>query len=250
MAVSNLALVLFLKNEAADVVSWLAWHAAMGCETFIIYDDHSTDGTWDIINQASKHLDIRACQTDQSTTSFTVRQMHSYLDALSRFGSEFEWMGFIDSDEFISTDDNEILGSFLAQFPDAHAVALNWCNYGSNGHALRPSIPIIEAFTRHSRKDSLINRHVKTILRTSKFRGQFRNVHYFDVDDDFYVDSAGRTINWSVTKGITATEPDWLGAKIMHFQCRSMEHFVERLKLRTDVPPTTDTLSHYDLNDE
>ena len=238
-----------MKNEAADILSWLAWHAAMGCRTFIIYDDHSQDGTWEIINRAGDHLDVRAYRTDQSTARFTVRQMQSYLDALSRHGAEFEWLGFIDSDEFVSTENNETLDDFLMQFPDAHAVALNWCNYGSNGHALRPTIPVLEAFTRHSDRTSPINRHVKSFVRTSKFRGHFRNVHYFDVDDDYYLDSAGRTISWSETKGITAAQPDWFGAKIMHYQCRSMEHFVERLKLRTDVPATTETWRHYDLND-
>ena len=249
MPVKTLAIVLLVKNEVRDLPAWLAWHAAMGCDTFIIYDDHSGDGTWSVINQAARHLDIRAVRTDLAISPFTERQKVSYLDALTRYGAEFEWMAFIDADEFLSTEDNEPLPVFLGSFPDAHAVAVNWCNYGSNGHALHPTIPIVEAFVRHSLNTSPINRHVKSIVRCSKFRSNVWNVHYFDVDDDCYVDTIGRKIEWSSTPGIGANPPDWFAAKIMHFQCRSMEHFIDRLKLRPDLPATTDTWRHYDMND-
>ena len=249
MPVKTLAVVLFVKNEVRDLPAWLAWHAAMGCDTFIIYDDHSDDGTWDIINQSSRHLDIRASRTDLAISPFTERQKFSYLDALTRHGTEFEWMAFIDSDEFLSTENNEPLPVFLESFPDAHAVAVSWCNYGSNGHALRPTIPIVEAFVRHSPNTLWINRHVKSIVRCSKFRSKVWNVHYFDVDDDYYLDSIGRKIEWTSTQGISANVPDWFAAKIMHFQCRSMEHFIDRLKLRTDLPAMTDTWHQYDVND-
>lgn len=249
MPVKTLAIVLFVKNEARDLPSWLAWHATMGCDTFIIYDDHSQDGTWELIGRASRRLDIRAARTDLATLTFTDRQKSSYLDAFRRYGAEFEWLAFIDADEFLSTEYNESLPAFLDSFPDAHAVALNWCNYGSNGHALRPCLPIIEAFVKHSTKGEPINRHVKSIVRPSKHRGPILNVHYFDVDDDYYVDGIGRRIQWSATRGIIADAPDWFGAKIMHFQCRSMEHFISRLKLRPDVPSSTETWRHYDLND-
>ena len=247
--VKTLAIVLLVKNEARDLPAWLAWHAAMGCDAFIIYDDHSHDGTWGIINQASRHLDIRAVRTDLAVSPFTERQKLSYLHALTRYGTEFEWMAFIDADEFLSTENNESLPDFLGSFSDAHAVAVNWCNYGSNGHALHPTIPVVEAFTRHSPSTLPINRHVKSIVRCAKFRSKVWNVHYFDVDDDYYVDSIGRKIEWWPTRGIGANAPDWFAAKVMHFQCRSMEHFVDRLKLRPDVPATTEKWREYDRND-
>ena len=249
MSFRKLAIVLLVKNEVRDLPAWLAWHATMGCETFIIYDDHSDDGTWGIINQAAHHLDIRAVRTDLAISPFTERQKLSYLDALTRYGTEFEWMAFIDSDEFLSTENNEPFPLFLESFPDAHAVALNWCNYGSNGHALHPTIPVLEAFTKHSPKTSAINRHVKSILRCSKFRGGFLNVHYFDVDNDYYVDSIGRPIEWWPIPGIAANAPDWFAAKIRHFQCRSMEHFIDRLRLRPDVAASTEKWREYDMND-
>ena len=40
---------------------------------------------------------------------------------------------------------------------------------------------------------------------------------------------------WGETRGIIVGEPDWSVARLMHYQCRSMEHFLERLRKRPDV---------------
>lgn len=45
----SVALALFVKDEFSDIAGWVAWHAALGVKTFFIFDDHSSDGTWEIL---------------------------------------------------------------------------------------------------------------------------------------------------------------------------------------------------------
>ncbi|GBQ94460.1 glycosyltransferase family 2 protein [Gluconobacter cerinus] len=106
--------VLFVKNEVEDIASWIAWHAYCGFSTVIIYDDYSTDGTWEVIHEAAKVFDVRtlrAADADQ----FNIRQQRTYIDALERFREEFDWLLFLDSDEYLDIRDGSSVAEFLSQ---------------------------------------------------------------------------------------------------------------------------------------
>jgi hypothetical protein len=85
----------------------------------------------------------------------------------------FEWIGFIDADEFVVIGDGRSIGGFLADFQDHPAVALHWYMFGSNGHRLRPEGPVIAKYTR---REPLPNRHVKCFVRPECV-AEYRNSH-------------------------------------------------------------------------
>jgi hypothetical protein len=57
----------------------------------------------------------------------------------------------------------------------------------------------------------------------------------------------GTKAKWSSTLGIIEDEPDWRVAKIMHYQCRSMEHFIERMKKRPKLATVPAIWEAYDI---
>ena len=132
-------------------------------------------------------------------------------------------------------------------------MSINWCNYGSSGFALKPLKLPVEAFTWHLSPMHPVNRHVKTILHLGSWTGQFINMHCFDVPPGLAVDPSGRPMVWDAIPGISAVPPDWSVAKVMHYQCRSMEHFLERLRrlpgLIGTLPRETDLWDAYNHND-
>lgn len=244
------AVVLFVRDEAADIRAWIAWHHLIGFDSFIIYDDDSRDGTGEILRAAARLHDIRLhAALGDPTTPHTIRQALCYQHALARYGAAFDWIGFFDADEYLLLKEDARLGTFLRRFPQADAVAIHWCNYGSNGHALKPALPPVAAYTRHGRETHVINRHVKSLVRPGKVGPTWFNYHYFDVDNARYVTAEGQPVVWSEIKGITDTAPDWSIAKLMHFQCRSLEHFVERMRKRPDLPPSSHLWAAYDVNE-
>jgi hypothetical protein len=244
----KVAACLFVRNEADDIASWLAWYHLLGFDTCIVYDDHSTDGTWEVLCAAGRVQDIRLARARGDATSFHAhRQSGCYLDAIERYAKEFEWIGFFDADEYLRLRNSPTIQDFLDRFPDAGSIGTNWCCYGSSGHALKPSLSPIEAYTWHGSEALPINRHVKTLLRLSCWQGKYFNPHYFDVAPGKALNPAGQVIRWSATPGIIEGPPDWSVAKVMHYQCRSMEHFLERLRRIPTLQRTTSLWYAYDV---
>jgi FkbM family methyltransferase len=244
------AVVLIVKNEISDIGAWLAWYHVLGFNACIVFDDGSTDGTWEFLQGAATIQDIRLFKAPGAAGGrYEVRQQEFYVYALQNFREEFDWLAFLDADEFLYLAQDDTIQKFLARFPHADAVVVNWCNYGSGGHFLKPEAPPFEAFTWHGNEQRNINRHVKTIVRTAKVGPVWQNVHAYDVPPDRYVLPNGEKIRWSETRGIIDHDPDWSIAKVMHYQCRSMEHFIERLKRHPRMASIANIWNGHDVND-
>ncbi|WP_428376857.1 FkbM family methyltransferase [Lichenicoccus sp.] len=244
------AVVLVVKDEADDIACWLAWYQIQGFDSCIVFDDDSTDGTWDILERAARVQDIRLFRTLGSRDIFfDLRQQMSYRMALQQYGGEFEWIAFFDADEYILFADGVDLRGFLDRFDDADGIVVNWCNYGSSNHALKPKLLPIEAFTWHGDPQQPINRHVKSFVRPEKVGPKWLNMHAFDIDLSRYLDASHNQFRWGNQRGILSSIPDWSVAKLMHFQCRSMEHFLERLRKRPDLPKRSELWRGYDVNE-
>ncbi|MDD2704875.1 MAG: glycosyltransferase family 2 protein [Acidocella sp.] len=244
------AVVLVVRDEASDILAWLAWYKLLGFSAAIVYDDDSTDGTWELLQQAASHWDIRLSRTPgQREKPHTWRQDEAYRHAIATYKGEFAWLAFFDADEFLSLRQDETVTAFLARFPGADEVAVNWCNYGSSGHALKPAAPPPLAYTWHGDAHRAINRHVKCFVRPRAVGAAWRGVHCFDVAPDRAVLASGAPLRWGGTEGIIDAAPDWSVAKLMHFQCRSMEHFIERLKKYPQLQGGTHLWASYDMRD-
>lgn len=246
----KVAVVAIVRDEASDILSWLGWYVSLGVDTVVLFDDGSTDGMDRLVMDAACVHDIRLYRIKGGSGSHVDRQRLVYLEALEHLKAEFDWIGFLDADEYLSLQTHDTIQDFLRSFSDdVGAVGINWCNYGSSGHVTKPVMPAFHAFTHHYRPDSAINRHVKSFLRPQRWSGHWSNVHYFDVAPYGYVDAAGRDIQWSDVKGIIQNAPDWRGARILHFQLRSMEHYIDRARKRKDITLRVDGFTGADHND-
>lgn len=154
------AIVAIVKNEAHLIFEWLAHHAAIGVDRFILYDNRSTDGTRD---------EIRAFPDQGRITlidwPMAFGQMPAYRDAHRRFGRRLGWMAFIDADEFLIPLQGETLPGILAGFEAEDGLAVPWTLFGSGGHDRRPHGLVLENFTRRAPFDFEVNRHIKCIMR-------------------------------------------------------------------------------------
>lgn len=243
-------IVLFVRNEVQSIASWIAWHIIKGFSDIIVYDDYSTDGTWEKLNalEAQAQWRLHLFRSEKSEINFEIRQGRAYEEALSIF-ADLDWLAFLDADEFLQLDSKIRIDQFLLAFPAAEAVAVNWCMYGSSGFVERPRGVNPELYLRHSEQHWMPNRHVKSIVRPRAVRGGYFNQHYFRVSHDGYVNTLGEQIVWSDQLGIVANQAIWSRAKIMHYQCRSMEDFVRRAALRSDVAYTPADFYALDRNE-
>jgi hypothetical protein len=225
------AVVLVVRDEVREISAWLAWYHVLGFDACIVYDDDSTDGTWEFMQAAARVQDIRLAPTvGERGTGHEPRQNLSYLRALAQYGDEFAWMGFFDADEYLFLPRDGAVAAFLNRLAAVDAVVVNWCNYGSGGHYLCPLAPPFEAYTWHSNEIQPINRHVNSIVRPERVGPRWTGVHCFDVPLARTRLANGAPVRWGPHEGVIDANPDWSAGKLMHYQCRSMEHFIARLK--------------------
>jgi glycosyltransferase involved in cell wall biosynthesis len=237
------AVCLIVRNEVRDVNEWIAFHALAGFDTLIIFDNLSTDGTAEHIQAAARHYDIRFHNWENRSRE---SQTLAYEAACEAYKWEFDWIAFLDSDEFFITANGEAANIFLgrARFAGWSAIAINWAIYGANGHEDFPPGLVLESFTARADENFFPARHVKSIVRP-RLAKSCRNPHYFDMadhSDGQYCDAAGRHMLWYcdpgapavVHHGISRNRPDYSVARINHYFTRSRAHW--RAKLQRGYP--------------
>ncbi|WP_366916825.1 glycosyltransferase family 2 protein [uncultured Nitratireductor sp.] len=92
-----------MKDEGPYLLEWIAYHRALGVSQFLIADNNSTDGTGDLLRalQSTGFVEL----LDYPETPGVPPQLPAYSELMERFGSEADWIAFIDADEFLLPDD-------------------------------------------------------------------------------------------------------------------------------------------------
>lgn len=162
-----LTLAAIFKNEAPYVLEWIAHHQLMGVEGFLIADNGSTDGTWELLQALAK---AGVIETFQFTQPPGIQpQIPAYRLMAKKLQGHSRWIGFIDADEFIWPTQNEVtLADMIRSFDrtgEVGAIALNWAVYGSSRQAAASPAPVTQRFTQRGKKSFVINHHIKSIVR-------------------------------------------------------------------------------------
>ncbi|MBE9604754.1 glycosyltransferase family 2 protein [Acetobacteraceae bacterium H6797] len=249
----KLALAGIVKNEAPYLLDWVAWHRAIGFTYFIIADNDSTDGTDEILRGLERAGFVRRL-------SFPGRwhknpQMDAYDHICKRTAGRFDWVAFIDADEFIlpASPEND-LPRLLAGMPgDTGAVALNWALYGSSRHRLATEESILTRFTRRAAMHEEGNRHYKTILRPEAYERRL-NSHHFRLRQEYQYRRANGTALAVEKPGISA-DVEWAPFRLNHYVIKSWAEFCHKKLPRglADQPHLTRSVEFFhrhDLNEE
>ncbi|MBF0861716.1 glycosyltransferase family 2 protein [Gluconobacter kanchanaburiensis] len=243
------AIVLFVKDEAHDIMAWLSWHISLGFNKIFVYDDHSTDGTYEIAKSCEGIYNVEVFRTSLLEGNFYYRQRDSYFDAIRRATGNYEWIAMLDGDEYISIEKSGDINAFLGRFgEDDTGIALSWCIYGSSSRVLKDKVPTYQAFNHRSTPALDDNTLVKSFIRPEACTFSYENPHKYVLSHGRYVDALGQPVDWrpGATKIVL-----WEGARVNHYICRSMEHFIGRIKRRlgSDLSNSTVYWSHFDRND-
>ncbi|HYZ64168.1 MAG TPA: glycosyltransferase family 2 protein [Acetobacteraceae bacterium] len=226
------AACVIVKNEARDILEWLAYHSLLGFDALIVFDNDSTDATGIIVQKAMRRFPIHYWPWHRSDPE---SQTGAYEEACRHFRDEFDWIGFYDADEFLVLHQHESIAAFLAGFRPFAAVAVNWAIFGANGHEDYHRGLVIESFTRRAPADFAPNRHVKSFVRPAQVR-RCPNPHFFAVDGA-YCDPAGAPVEWlrlmdghELPLGLSARPPDYSRCQLNHYFTRSRAHWAEKLR--------------------
>ena len=150
------AIVCMAANENLYIRDFVKWHLAIGFTKIFIVDNSPVEGEHpDLILAdyiaANRVQIIRMWKNTAKNPLFL--QMIVYTEIFNVFHSQFDWMFFIDVDEFVMLTDKANtfnINEFLAQeqFADAEQIRFNWQCYGDNGKLYYNNEPVWKRFPK------------------------------------------------------------------------------------------------------
>ena len=240
----KIALCAIVKNEERDILEWLLYHSAIGFDAIVLYDNGSEDQTYRIASAAQGHFDLRLFLWPEKFSQRAV-----YEDCYKRFGGEFDWICYLDCDEFLVPVKDRSVKGYLSRMEKYSAIAVNWVTYGSSGRSHFPEGLVVDNFLYRGKLKFSSNRHVKSFVRPKAIRS-VKNPHFFALNRGYdYVNALGGKCVW-IKEG-KLSEPVGLDTiRINHYYTKSREHY--QIKLRrgnADSGTRTDQFDHNDRNE-
>lgn len=124
----KVAICAVAKNENKYIKEWINYHLNLGFDKIFIYDnnDSCTEKISEIIQNESVEIyewfDRKAIQSV------------AYTDCYNNHRSEFDWILYIDIDEFVVLEHVKNIKEFLSQeiFSNTNIIRLNWMHFTDN----------------------------------------------------------------------------------------------------------------------
>lgn len=195
------AICCIAKCENNYIREWVDYHLALGFDNIFICDNNNVDGErikplFDD-NRQVVVLDWRGKKACQSM---------AYSCFYKSIGKDYDWIAYIDIDEFITFAENSGLNTieeFLDRFDDSvDMVHLNWMCFGDNGIVDVDNFGVLKRFVNPLDYEKKImydfpeNNHVKSLIRGGLDIGDsLIGIHTTKEGKDFsVVDAEGKNI--------------------------------------------------------
>ena len=120
------------RDEGAYIKEWLEYHLLIGVEHFYLYNNFSKDNYREILAPY-----IENGQVTLIDWPIPQGQMAAFANCVEKFGSETNWIGFIDLDEYVVPNHDDNIKDFLAKFMNRPLVLIYWLYFTSSGHLER-----------------------------------------------------------------------------------------------------------------
>lgn len=162
--------VLCVRNEAAFLLDWLAWHRSVGITDFVVVSNDCEDGTDRMLDRL-EHLGMvthlrNAAPYGKGGIQFSGLKLAKKAQAVRKA----DWLVVLDIDEFICVHvGDRSLPDLLGALPDATAITLTWRVFGNAGVVGYEDRPVPLQFSRAA------PRLLPWPWRAAMFKTLFRN---------------------------------------------------------------------------
>lgn len=219
------------RNENRYLKEWIDYHYNLGFDKIIIFDNNDTEfipfDNVEIINYRGKH--ISNPKENMFCYPSNGIQEEAYNDCYFNHSNNYDWIAYLDIDEFLVLDNDLKVNEFLSQdiFKDIDAIQINWEMYDDNDRIYYENIPVNERFTRVSKKQYC---HCKTIVKTNLPNFVSLKMHYAEIRNGRYVYPNGEKTYPGISQSI-----NYEGARIKHFYTKTIDEFADRKFNQLDV---------------
>lgn len=185
-----------VKNEVDYMVEWVAWHHLAGFDNIIVADNMSNDGTRSLLEA----MELIGClKLIYQPTLAKNTQAHCYNRVLEIALGKFEFVMFLDADEFLvhesqrHGEERRCLEQLVGA-GDVGSVCVNWRCFGSGGLIKKTPEPVLQRFTHCSGDPNFEgDRHVKSLVKVDHVKSLGIHASLL-ISDLKYVDCMGKEI--------------------------------------------------------
>lgn len=226
------------RDEEDYLDEWIKHHLSIGFDFIVLYDNNDNNKQEEI---CKKYKDVLSVKIKYSK----YLQFKAYNHFLKNFGSEFEYITFIDLDEFIVFNPDQPIQNIkdLVKHDYYH---LSWKLMDDNDLVYQDNRPLLERFTRemkyyeYGQYDFPVNYHAKSLIKYND-KLVCGHPHYFACDYKCY-NCKGEEV-----KGDSALmTPNYDVCYIKHFYTKTAEEYYKYKmpKARCDLG----TKNYYDMS--
>jgi hypothetical protein len=159
------------RNEK-NIKEWAAHHLLIGFSAICIFDHKSDPPIGPQFINFDKRVKVLRVEYENPVK---LKLMNMAATIARQNG--FDWMLYLDADEFLILNSFEGVKKMLTQFSSAHSLAVNWLLFGTNNHVKEPDGLILENYTRSQLKP---DQHVKSFVRPEEVINA-TNPHWFNI---------------------------------------------------------------------
>lgn len=216
-----------IKNEHRYLGEWLSYHFELGVDEIHLFEDIGSDSHQDITGDFSDVVlsgfpIIKDGISLEVESNGVVRQYLLYNWFIDNYREEFDWVAFIDIDEYIFLNDSETLESILSKYNDYPGLVMSWKQIGASGHIVRPKGSIVSNYTEQSQGLKIdVGWNYKSFFNM-KVGSKMFNPH-----------SAIGGVKVDLSKEYSLE--DFSSVWINHYFTKSWEDWTERFKVRGDL---------------
>ncbi len=217
----NLSICIMCKDEPEYLLDNIEYHSLIGVDHFIVYDNKSKIPLKEVL---SDKTNVTVNFWDDTDNGSHVR---CFNHCIRNYKDDFEWIAFIDVDEFIVMKDGNIdLKKFLEPYKDYGGLGINWLMFGSCGHKNKKA-DVINNYLYPAFNDTA-DSCIKTIVNTkfvSTNPPPTNNNHYFLYEEGKFCvnenfEKIDRYKNFPITRD---------RIQLNHYYTKSLEDWKEKM---------------------
>jgi len=171
----DVAVCIIVRCENPYLQEWMEHYLKIGVKKVFLYDN-SQEGDERPVEVLSQYVESGQLEIIDYTAIREGAQCKSYIDCYMRHNKEYGWIGFLDADELVRVEGDD-LPAYLNSFAtDVDVVSLSWRIMTDSGLTRYDSRPMSERFTVAKTIPSLPDgkEFVKSFIRGGIFGLSFR----------------------------------------------------------------------------
>lgn len=235
------AICAIIKDEQLYLKEWIDYCLNIGFTDIYLYEDINSKSHLYITNNYSNVKLFQYNESQMSLNNYNgidAKQLGLFYYFIKTYQNVFDWVAFIDPDEFIEFENGYSLEKLCDDFKDYHSIYLTYKIYGANNNIKRPTGGLLENYTSVPLPYKKWKTNHKSLVNLSFIDNSFTNVHharhgvYTDYKKRYYLSNFNKDLCY---------DKAWIN----HYFTKSWEDWIERFTQKGDVAKGNRKISEF-----